>query len=159
MNLKEVVEMAFKGKGFVLAGLAVGAASVLSKKDNRSKLMGYINSAKDKMNTAGGIQSIKKMVEDNAAEKTLKVKPDIGGITSSSGNFISEYDDTKEVKEERSHLTTNLEEIIEQKASFTDTARSSELEANHMSEEGRTQTLIDAYNILQEEEADSTKYN
>ena len=121
--------------------------------------MGFINSAKDKMNTAGGIQSIKKMVEENSAEKTLKLKPDIGGITSSSGNFISEYDDTKEVKEERSHLTTNLEEIIEQKASFTDTGRSSELEANHMTEEGRTQTLIDAYDNLQADAAESNKYN
>ena len=95
----------------------------------------------------------------NSAEKTLKLKPDIGGITSSSGDYISEYDDTKGVKEERSHLTTNLEEIIEQKASFTDTGRSSELEANHMTEEGRTQTLIDAYDNLQADAAESNKYN
>ena len=37
-----------KGKGIVLAGLLAGAASFLSKKENRDKLNEYINGAKGK---------------------------------------------------------------------------------------------------------------
>ncbi|KYG89639.1 hypothetical protein MHH70_14035 [Metasolibacillus sp. FSL H7-0170] len=37
-----------KGKGVVIAGLVAGAASYLSKKENRDKLMGYIQDAKAK---------------------------------------------------------------------------------------------------------------
>lgn len=38
----------FKGKGVVIAGLVAGAASYLSKKDNRDKVMGYFNDVKAK---------------------------------------------------------------------------------------------------------------
>ena len=148
--------MAFKGKGVVLAGLAVGAASVLSKKDNRNKLMGYINQAKEMLNTTGGMQSIKDMLENNMKAKTLKLKPDKGGPSSSGGDFINELDDGH-VKRDKANLTTNMEERIEQEASLTETSRSSELEANHMTEEGSTQTLINAYNNLQADEAESNK--
>lgn len=37
-----------KGKGVVVAGLLAGAASFLSKKENRDKAMEYINGAKTK---------------------------------------------------------------------------------------------------------------
>ena len=37
-----------KGKGVVMAGLLAGAASFLSKKENRDKAMDFINGAKMK---------------------------------------------------------------------------------------------------------------
>lgn len=37
-----------KGKGVVLAGLVAGAASLLSKKENRDKAMEYLSVAKEK---------------------------------------------------------------------------------------------------------------
>ena len=38
----------FKGKGVVVAGLLAGAASFLSKKENRDKAMGFLNEVKSK---------------------------------------------------------------------------------------------------------------
>lgn len=38
----------FKGKGVVVAGLVAGAASYLRKKENRDKVMDYINDARGK---------------------------------------------------------------------------------------------------------------
>lgn len=38
----------FKGKGVVVAGLLAGAASFLSKKENRDKAMDFLNDAKTK---------------------------------------------------------------------------------------------------------------
>ena len=70
----------FKGKGVVLAGLAVGAASVLSKKDNRNKLMGFINQAKEKLNNTKEIQ--------RHQENTEKLFQLIGGGNAKVGMII-----------------------------------------------------------------------
>ena len=48
-----------KGKGVVMAGLLAGAASFLSKKENRDKAMDFINGAK--MKTTDGMNEDKNM--------------------------------------------------------------------------------------------------
>ncbi|MCH7323655.1 3-oxoacyl-ACP reductase [Solibacillus sp. MA9] len=42
----------FKGKGVVVAGLLAGAASFLSKKENRDKAMDFLNDARDRATKA-----------------------------------------------------------------------------------------------------------
>lgn len=42
----------FKGKGVVVAGLLAGAASLLSKKENRDKAMEFISDARNKATQA-----------------------------------------------------------------------------------------------------------
>ncbi|WP_274308372.1 3-oxoacyl-ACP reductase [Solibacillus daqui] len=42
----------FKGKGVVVAGLLAGAASFLSKKENRDKAMVFLNEARDRATKA-----------------------------------------------------------------------------------------------------------
>lgn len=51
MNIKvgrKITMAKLKGKGVVMAGLLAGAASFLSKKENRDKAMDFINGAKMK---------------------------------------------------------------------------------------------------------------
>ncbi len=47
-TVEGIIMAKLKGKGVVIAGLVAGAASYLSKKENRDKLMGYIQDAKAK---------------------------------------------------------------------------------------------------------------
>ena len=56
-----------KGKGVVVAGLLAGAASFLSKKENRDKAMDYLNKAKGKVNESGGMQGLMDKVQGKSA--------------------------------------------------------------------------------------------
>lgn len=47
----------FKGKGVVVAGLLAGAASFLSKKENREKTMEFLNEARAKTDSQGASSS------------------------------------------------------------------------------------------------------
>lgn len=143
--------MAFKGKGVVLAGLAAGAASYLSKKENRDKLMEYINQAKSKVNESGGLQGLAGKIQNVATGD--RVMPDSGGPTSSSGEFTNTFNKENE-NEKHAPQNKSTEDKIETIAQTADTSNTMELEANHFVEEGYAQTLIQTYNEMQD---DSTK--
>ena len=116
-----------KGKGVVVAGLIAGAASLLSKKENRDKLKDYINQTKEKVNANGGVQSLVDKVKNAAG--TAK----------------------EEVEEKAKDVSSNLEEKIEEVANETKTDKESDLEGNQMLDEGGVQQTIDAFNESQDD--------
>lgn len=128
-----------KGKGFVLAALAAGAASYLSKKENRDKVTDYLNQAKTKVNENGGVQGLLDKVQGAANGGKAE---DAGGPSSSAGVFIGEENKSDEV-------STSLDEKLEEVANQANTSSTSELEGNHFVEEGGALTVIDAYNEQQ----------
>lgn len=130
-----------KGKGVVLAGLVAGAASFLSKKENRDKAMEYINKAKGKVNEQGGLQGVME-----------KVQSKVGGNTNTNGNFKDDLDtniakSASVGKEEYTEET--LEDVATTAADVADTA----LEGNQMVEEGGAQATIYHFNEEQEKQS------
>ena len=136
-----------KGKGVVVAGLIAGAASLLSKKENRDKLMDYVNQTKEKVNANGGVQGLVDKVKNatGATGTSTDTPTDAGGPSSSAGNFTTD-DDHKE-----DTLEKTVEEKLEDAALQADTSSTTELEGNHFVEEGGAHTLIDAFNEQQDD--------
>jgi hypothetical protein len=116
-----------KGKGVVVAGLIAGAASLLSKKENRDKLMDYVNQTKEKVNSSGGVQGLVDKVKNAAAG----AKQDAEEAVNEAG--------------------TSFEETIEDVANETKTDKASDLDGNQMLDEGGGQQAIDAFNELQDD--------
>ena len=72
--------MALKGKGVVLAGLAAGAVSLLRKKENRDKVMSYLNQAKEKVNSSGGVQGLMDKAPSNTAAN-MEIGNEVGIVS------------------------------------------------------------------------------
>lgn len=78
-----------RGKGFVISALVAGAASFLSKKENRDKTMKFINNMKNQASSLLGSkqlngrtgQSLKEIAETPASANTTKIR---------ENNFIGE---------------------------------------------------------------------
>ena len=117
-----------KGKGVVLAGLAAGAASFLSKKENRDKVMEYVNQAKEKVNQNGGVQNF------------------VDKVKSATSTAKEEVSDTVE------EATTTFEDHVEHVASTAGSDKASELEGHRMVDEGGAQEAIDVFNEIQQGE-------
>ena len=68
-----------KGKGVVVAGLLAGAASFLSKKENRGKAMDFINEARNKATKA--VTEQKQNFQGNATTEEDQLHPvgDVAG--------------------------------------------------------------------------------
>lgn len=127
----------FKGKGVVIAGLVAGAASFLSKKENRDKVQQYFKVAKDKVNENGGVQGLmqkaqNKMANNNTSNSEFPKDLDTNIAKSASVG--------KEAYKEES-----LEEVAETAGHIADHT----LEGNQMVEEG-AQTTTNYYNHEQE---------
>lgn len=110
----------FKGKGVVVAGLIAGAASILSKKENRDKAMEIFNQTKEKVNSNEKIQELMNKIP-NANSKT------------------STLTDNEPV----------VEETLKDVASTAGRADDMTIDGNQMLDEGGGQTTIDAYNEKQ----------
>ena len=139
-----------KGKNVVLAGLVAGAASYLSKKENRDKLIGYINQAKTKVND-GGLQGLMGKAQNVVNVSGVRVMPDSGGPTSSSGEFTSTFNKENENKK-NAPQDKSMADKIETIAQTADTSNTTELEGNHFVEEGYAHTLINTYNEMQDDQ-------
>lgn len=113
----------FKGKGVVAASLLVGAASFLSKKENRDKAMEYLNQAKETVNKNGGVQGLMDKV------KTAS--------TSQKDVVVDANDETY------------VEETLRDVASTAGHASDMVVDGNQMLDEGGGQSTIDAYNEKQ----------
>lgn len=125
----------FKGKGVVIAGLVAGAASYLSKKENRDKVQAYLNTAKEKVNESGGMQGLIRNAQNKMANNnTAEFPKDLDTNISKSASVGKE-----DYKEE------TMEEIAKTAGAVADTT----LEGNQMVEEG-AQTTTDYYNYEQE---------
>ena len=118
-----------KGKGFVLAALAAGAASYLSKKENRDKVTDYLNQAKTKVNENGGVQGLLDKAK-NAATKTAE-----------------------DVSDKAEEVTGDLEGKLEEVASTAGSEEQSEIDGNQMLDEGGGQQAIDAFNESQDKDS------
>lgn len=68
-----------KGKGVVVAGLLAGAASFLSKKENRDKAMDFINEARNKATKV--VSDQKQNFQDKATTEEEHIHPagDVAG--------------------------------------------------------------------------------
>lgn len=148
-----------KGKGVVIAGLAAGAASFFSKKENRDKVMEYLNQAKTKVNENETVQNLMSKVQDVTNMNGKNSTTDSGGPTSSSGEFDNTFNSENKNENYAAEAKTH-EEKIETFANQADTSNTTELEGNHFVEEGGALTLIDQYNEMQDDstqEHDSQK--
>ena len=133
----------FKGKGVVIAGLVAGAASFLSKKENRDKAMEYFNFAKDKVNEKG-MQSFMQKLQGNTSNNG----------ESSSAEYAFQYAKSMDTmnlskagnvgKEEFAEET--LADIAVTAANTADTV----LEGNKFVEEGGGQTTLNYFNEEQQ---------
>ena len=111
-----------KGKGVVFAGIVAGVASYLSKKENRDKVMGYFNQAKEQVNQNGGVQG-----------------------------FFDKFQNTSSKDANSGDLPKDLEEMIERVATTEASTTESEINGNELVEEGGAQRTLAVYNELQEE--------
>lgn len=84
----------FKGKGVVVAGLIAGAASFLSKKENRDKAMDFLNDAKSK---ATNIMSEQKQ-NLTGTTANMEVSNDIGEVAT---DFAETAANPKQVDENK----------------------------------------------------------
>ncbi|MER2028755.1 MAG: 3-oxoacyl-ACP reductase [Solibacillus sp.] len=132
-----------KGKGVVVAGLLAGAASFLSKKENRDKAMDYLNKAKGKVNESGGVQGLMQKVQD----KTSAGYSNENAHPSSTGDL-----DTNMAKSASVGKEDYKEESLEDVAVTAGEIADHTLEGNQMVEEG-AQTTTDYYNHEQEKRA------
>ncbi len=129
-----------KGKNVVLAGIVAGAASYLSKKENRDKLMEYINQVRTKVDMGNTVNV--------SGERVMR---DSGGPSSSSG----EHSDTFNKKNENAKYAPqdkSLADKIETIAQTANTSNETELEGNHFVEEGYAHTLINTFNEMQDDQ-------
>lgn len=111
----------FKGKGVVVAGLIAGAASFLSKKENRDKAMEYLNQAKETVNKNGGVQGLMDKVKTGATTQNA-------------------HTDANE---------PYVEETLRDVASTAGHDSDIVVDGNQMIDEGGGQSVIDAYNEKQ----------
>lgn len=116
----------FKGKGVVLAGLVAGAASFLSKKENRDKVQEYLNTAKEKVNENGGVQGLMQKAQSKVAG-------------TQNQNNVNESDEQ-----------VYGEETLQDIAKTAGDASEEVIDGNQMLDEGGGQTVIDHYNEEQE---------
>lgn len=114
----------FKGKGVVVAGLLAGAASFLSKKENRDKAMDYLNQAKETVNKNGGVQGLMDKVKASAT-------PQNAHTDASNEPYVEET--LRDVASTAGHES----DIV--------------VDGNQMIDEGGGQSTIDAYNEKQHE--------
>lgn len=136
----------FKGKGVVIAGLVAGVASFLSKKENREMAMGYLNSAKGKVNENSGMQGLLQKMqqgmsnndESNSFRKNSQYVRDMNTTISKAAAAG---------KEEYAEET--IIDVAMTAASPADTV----LEGNNLVEEGGAQTTINKFNEEQERES------
>ena len=119
----------FKGKGVVIAGLLAGAARFLSKKENREKVQGYLNLAKEKVNESGGVQGLMQKAQSKVA---------------GSKNF----DTTTDYKE--ADQSAYVDETFQDVAKTAGHATDEVIDGNQMLDEGGGKTVIDEYNKEQE---------
>ncbi len=124
----------FKGKGVVIAGLLAGAASFLSKKENRDKAMEYLNQAKQKVDESGGVQGLMDKVKSNGQSMNQTTKEGPAGAMAAQGAD-----------------ETYVEESLQDVASTAGDASDPVLEGNHMIDEGGVQIAVDMYNEEQEQ--------
>jgi|GEM_PF-5450959 len=131
-----------KGKGVVVAGLLAGAASFLSKKENRDKAMDYLNKAKGKVNESGGVQGLMERVQGKTAGYSNE-----DAHPSSTGDL-----DTNIAKSASVGKDDYKKESLEEVASTAGEVADHTLEGNQMVEEG-AQTTTDYYNYEQDKRA------
>lgn len=129
-----------KGKGVVMAGLLAGAASFLSKKENRDKAMDYLNKAKGKVNESGGMQGLMQKAQDKMSGKE-------DAHPSSTGDLDTNMSKSASVGKE-DYTEETLEDVAVTAGEISDHT----LEGNQMVEEG-AQTTTDYYNHEQEKRA------
>lgn len=129
-----------KGKGVVVAGLLAGAASFLSKKENRDKAMEYLNMAKDKVNESGGVQGLMQKAQGKVAPNGDAHSPAIEDL------------DTNIAKSASVGKEDYVEETIEDVAMTAGEIADHTLEGNQMVEEG-AQTTTNYYNHEQDKRA------
>jgi hypothetical protein len=147
-----------KGKSVVIAGLVAGAASYLSKKENRDKAMDYFNQLKGKANQFqqenGGIQGlVTKMTNPADATHTQNVP----------NKSVEETKDTdqtnKKVSPSEMAATGNDGHVDESLADIATTAAEPVdlvLEGNHMVDEG-AQTTVHHFNEEQDPQDSKNK--
>ena len=131
-----------KGKGVVVAGLLAGAASFLSKKENRDKAMDYLNKAKGKVNESGGMQGLMDKVQGKSAGYSNE-----NAHPSSTGDLDTNMAKSASVGKE-DYTKESLEEVAETAGYVADHT----LEGNQMVEEG-AQTTTNYYNHEQDKRA------
>lgn len=138
-----------KGKGVVLAGLAAGAASFLRKKENRDKVMDYVNQAKEKVTQSGGVQGMVEKVQNKIKQKSENTSNTAEDIKTDIEETIENI--KTDVEEKFEEAKTGVEETIEHVANTAGTSSLSEIDGHQMVDEGGVQEAIDTFNNLQEE--------
>ena len=140
-----------KGKGVVLAGMAAGAASYSSKKENRDKAMEYFNQLKGKANQFqqenGGLQGMVKKVtnpSDATYTKNVPNKTDEETLATDQTNKKVSPSEMAATGND-GHLDESLSDIAETAAEPVDLV----LEGNHMVDEGG-QTTVHHFNEEQD---------
>ncbi|KGR86085.1 hypothetical protein [Lysinibacillus odysseyi] len=149
-----------KGKGVVLAGLVAGAASYLSKKENRDKAMEYFNQLKGKANQfqqeTGGVQGlVSKITNPNDATHTQNVP------NKSVEETMASTQSNKKVSPSEMAATGNDGHVDESLSDIAETAAEPVdlvLEGNHMVDEG-AQTTVHHYNEEQDPQDSKNKKN
>lgn len=95
-----------KGKGVVVAGLLAGAASFLSKKENRDKALDFINGAKTKATNAMNEQ--KSNFQGNSANTEVNYAPsDIAADIAETAANPLQVDENKFISEGGAQKTIN----------------------------------------------------
>ena len=99
----------FKGKGVVVAGLLAGAASFLSKKENRDKAMEYLNQAKEKAGTLQNNEKVQGLLnkatgktEDTTVES---VEQNLEEVASTAGEAVDEVIEGNNMVDEGAQTT------------------------------------------------------
>ncbi|MBD8038302.1 3-oxoacyl-ACP reductase [Solibacillus sp. A46] len=126
-----------KGKGVVMAGLIAGAASFLSKKENRDKAMDYLNKAKGKVDESGGVQGLMQKAQEKVTGNDAAHSPVTKDLNTNIAKSASVGKDAYE------------EETLEEVAMTAGDVADHTLEGNQMVEEG-AQTTTDYYNDEQD---------
>lgn len=140
-----------KGKGVVLAGLVAGAASYLSKKENRDKAREYFNQLKGKANQFqqenGGIQGLVNKVTNSSDATNTQNAPN-----KTVEETMATDQKNKKVSPSEMAATGNDGEVHESLSDIAETAAEPVdlvLEGNHMIDEG-AQTTVHHFNEEQD---------
>ena len=127
-----------RGKGVVLAGLAAGALSFLSKKENRDMVMGYLGQFKKEGNSTfqRGSSNVQQKVSDffNSSKDTT-------GPTRKQDEKVASFMAMSPNAAEAPLREESLGDIAQTAAQASDLV----LEGNHMIDEGG-QTTVEHYN-------------
>ena len=119
----------FKGKGVVIAGLLAGAARFLSKKENREKVQGYLNLAKEKVNESGGVQGLVQKAQSKV-------------VGSKNPDSTTDYQEA----DQSAYVDETFQDVAKTAGHATDEV----IDGNQMLDEGGGKTVIDEYNKEQE---------